>query len=399
MAITSTANRFLIAGAGIGGLSAAIALSREDIPALVLERSVEHSTDGAGIQLGPNATRILDQWGVLDRLLPKSIISEGIAIGDGLTGENLATVPFGETAQQRYGAPFLLVHRADLHRALVARARGHFNIEIIRDCEVLAYQQSPEKITVTTTKGEQSGRALIVADGLWSKLRPQIDASAKLEFTGKTAWRTLLNPEYLPEQYRVPWTGLWLSKPAHLVHYPVCGGDKINIVAVIDERWGGRSQGWNQEADPQTLLPSFEQWNDCIANIVRQGSTWRKWSLFYQPPLRAWTQGSVTMLGDAAHPVMPFLAQGGGLAIEDAAVLVKVLTDHDGDPWRAFRHYEKVRIARTSRTSYESRKMGRIYHMGGVMRLARNMVLRHQSPSSLLQKLDWLYKYRVEDEE
>ncbi len=397
MANTRSANPILIAGAGIGGLSAAIALARKDIPAKILERSKAHSTDGAGIQLGPNATRILDEWGVLERLLPRSVICEGVTIGDGISGEILATVPFGETAQQRYGAPFLLVHRSDLHNALVECARDHSSIEITKDCEVLAYQQFPDEITLTTSKGEKHGRGLIVADGLWSMLRPQIDAGAKLEFTGKTAWRTLIDPEELPELNHVPWTGLWLSPSAHLVHYPVCGGKKINVVAVIDERWGGRSQGWNQEADPQELLPHFEQWNDRLENIVTSGSKWRKWSLFFQPPLRAWTQGSVTMIGDAAHPVLPFLAQGGGLAIEDAAVLVKILIAHDGDPWRAFRNFEKTRIGRTARTSYESRKMGKIYHMGGVMRLARNFVLRRQSPNSLLQRLDWLYQYRVEN--
>ncbi|MHA1165305.1 MAG: FAD-dependent monooxygenase [Alphaproteobacteria bacterium] len=394
---TRTSDQILIAGAGIGGLSTAIALARKGIPSLVLERSKEHSTDGAGIQLGPNATRILDEWGVLDRLSESAVISDGITIGDGLTGEILASVPFGETALQRYGAPFLLVHRGDLHRALVESARDHSIVDITTDCEVLAYKQIPDEIILTTTKGELRGRALIVADGLWSKLRPQIDAGAKLEFTGKTAWRTLIDPQDLPEQLRGPRTALWLSKTVHLVHYPVCGGKKINVVSVINERWGGRAQGWNQEADPQALLPYFEPWYDRIADIVKSGSSWRKWSLFYQPPLRAWTQGSVTMIGDAAHPVLPFLAQGGGLAIEDAAVLVKVLVDHDGDPWRAFRHFEKARIERTARTSYESRKMGRIYHMGGVMRLARNFVLRRQSPNSLLKRLDWLYQYRVDN--
>jgi salicylate hydroxylase len=394
---SKTADRILIAGAGIGGLGAAIALARQNIPSHVLERSSEHSTDGAGIQLGPNATRILDDWGVLDRLKSSGVLSEGIIIGDGITGENLATVPFGETAQQRYGAPFLLVHRGDLHNALLETARDHDNVEITRDCDVQAYKQFPDEVILTTSTGDVFGRALIAADGLWSKLRPQIDAGAKLTFAGKTAWRTLLDPKELPEALSSPWTRLWLSSSAHLVHYPVCGGEKINIVAVINERWGGRAEGWNQEADPQALLPYFESWNDHVADIVRKGSSWRKWSLFTQPPLRTWTQGSVTMLGDAAHPVLPFLAQGGGLAIEDAAVLVKVLMDHDGDPWRAFRHYENARIKRTARTSYESRKMGTIYHMSGVLRLARNFVLHRKSPNSLLKGLDWLYKYRVED--
>lgn len=393
MAKTQTADRILIAGAGIGGLSAAIALARDGIALQVLERAKVHSTDGAGIQLGPNATRILDEWGVLDRLSSKAVICEGIAIGDGLTGEHLATVPFGETARRRYGAPFLLVHRSDLHHALAETARNLSGVEITMDCEVMAYQQFPDEIVLTTTKDTVSGRALIAADGLWSRLRPQIDAGAALQFTGKTAWRTLVNRDDLPEPLRGPWTGLWLGKNAHLVHYPVCGGEKINVVAVTGERRGEGTEGWNQEADPQSLLACFESWDDSIAHIVRSGARWRKWSLYYQPPLRTWTQGSVTMIGDAAHPVLPFLAQGGALAIEDAAVLVKVLKEFGGNPRYAFRQFERVRIERTARTGYESRRMGAIYHMGGVLRLARNMVLRRQSPDALLKRLDWLYRF------
>ena len=393
MASTQTASRFLIAGAGIGGLSAAIALARDGTPIQVLERARTHSTHGAGIQLGPNATKILDDWGVLERLSSKAVISEGIAIGDGLTGEHLATVPFGEAARRRYGAPFLLVHRHDLHQALAETARDLPGVEITMDCEVLAYKQSPDEIDLTTTKGSVCGRALIAADGLWSRLRPQIDAGVALQFTGKTAWRTLVDPGDLPEPLRGPRTGLWFGKGAHLVHYPVCGGEKINVVAVARERSGGRAEGWNQEADPQSLLTCFESWDEGVAHIVRSGTAWRKWSLYYHPPLRAWTHGSVTMIGDAAHPVLPFLAQGGGLAIEDAAVLVKVLKEFDGDPAHAFRQFERVRIGRTSRTGYESRRMGKIYHMGGVLRLARNFILRRQSPETLLKRLDWLYRF------
>ncbi len=393
MASTVTEGRILIAGAGIGGLSAGIALARDGTPVQVLEREKAHSTDGAGIQLGPNATRILGDWGVLERLGSKAVISEGIAIGDGLTGEHLATVPFGEVARQRYGAPFILVHRHDLHQALVETARDLPGVEITMDCEVMAYRQSSDEIVLTTTKEEIRGHALIAADGLWSRLRPQIDPGAALLFTGQTAWRTLVSPGDLPEHLRGPRTGLWLGRGAHLVHYPVKGGMKINVVAVTEERRGGKTEGWNQEADPQSLLSCFEAWDDSIADIVRSGAGWRKWSLYYQPPLRAWTQGLVTVAGDAAHPVLPFLAQGGALAIEDAAVLVRVLREFDGDPTHAFRQFERVRIGRASRTGFESRRMGRIYHMGGVLRLARNFVLRRQSPEALLKKLDWLYLF------
>jgi salicylate hydroxylase len=387
--------RILISGAGIGGLSTAIALAHQGSASLVLERSAFFSIEGAGIQLGPNATKILRAWGVLDRLLPKAVVCEEVLIGDGFTGKHLTSVPFGKAAEQRYGAPFLLVHRADLHQALLDTANDMPGIEIDMDCDVRSYEQFPDKVVLTTMKNTLNGRALIAADGIWSTLRRQIDRGATLSFAGKTAWRTLMEPEDLPGQLQGPRTGVWLSNNVHLVHYPVRGGKKINVVAVVNERWGGRTEGWNQEADPQLLMPAFEKWDERIAQFVNSGTSWRKWSLYRMPPLRAWTQGSATLIGDAAHPMLPFLAQGGAMAIEDASVLTRILAEHDDDPWRAFRHYETARIERTARTAYESRKMGNIYHMGGVLRLARNFIMRQRSPQSLLKKFDWLYQYPV----
>ncbi len=393
MAETLIDDRILIAGAGIGGLSAAIALARRGISSHVLERLTSFSSEGAGIQLGPNATRILADWGVLDKLSSKAVASEGLLIGDGMTGEQLTSVPFGEVAEKRYGAPFLLVHRADLHQALLDSARKLEGIEITMDCDVKTYEQFPDEVALRTLKKSFRGRALIAADGLWSTFRQQIDKGATLSFTGKTAWRALVNPDTLPKELRGPKTGIWLSKNVHLVHYPVRGGQKINVVAVVNEHWGSRAEGWDQEADPQLLMPAFANWHEPIADFVNAAKAWRKWSLYHMPPLRAWTQGSVTLIGDAAHPVLPFLAQGGALAIEDASVLSAILAQHDNDPWRAFRHFESARIERTARTAYESRRMGNIYHMGGMARLVRNFIMRRSSPQFLLKRLDWLYQY------
>ena len=236
---------------------------------------------------------------------------------------------------------------------------------------------------------------MLLADGLWSQMRYEIDRGAALQFTGYMAWRALIDADDMPEPLQAPWTGLWLGKKAHLVHYPVSGGKKINVVAVISDRWGGRSDGWSHEGDPDFLIPEFEDWNDLPSQVLRIPTTWRTWPLFKMPPLRAWTQGAVALIGDAAHPVLPYLAQGGGMAIEDAAVLAKVLSENDDDPWQAFRPYEEARIERTARTSFESRQTGTIYHMGGLFRLARNFVLKRRSPEALLKRLDWLYGYEV----
>ena len=312
MSKPASEKQFLIAGGGIAGLATSIALGRMGIPVRILERVEAFSDEGAGIQLGPNATKILDEWGVLDRLGKKAVVSEGIAIGDGMTGDHLATVPFGKTAVERYGAPFLLVHRSDLHDALLDTARSHAAFKIEMGREALSFTQSTAGVTVATNEGEIEGRALIVADGLWSKLRNEIDRGAALNYAGGMAWRSLIDAGDMPEPLHGPWTGLWLGKAAHLVHYPVCGGDKINIVAVINDRWGGGSEGWSHEGDPDFLLPHFDAWNDTPAAVIRTATTWRVWPLFKMSPLRAWAQGAITLIGDAAHPVLPFLAQGGG---------------------------------------------------------------------------------------
>ena len=396
MAKAESDSQFLIAGGGIAGLATAIALGRLGLAVRVLEKTDKFSDEGAGIQLGPNATRILDEWGVLDRLKKKAVSSEGIAIGDGITGEHLATVPFGETAEQRYGAPFLLVHRSDLHDTLLDVARSYSGFKIEMGHQALSFVQSTDGVSLTTSQGETRGRALILADGLWSQLRYEIDRGAALQFTGHMAWRALINANEMPEPLQAPWTGLWLGKNTHLVHYPVCGGDKINIVAVISDRWGGRADGWSHEGDPDFLIPEFETWNDIPAQVLSIPKAWRTWPLFKMPPLRAWTQGAVSLIGDAAHPVLPFLAQGGGMAIEDAAVLARVLSENDDDPWQAFQPFEEARIERTARTSFESRQMGTIYHMGGLFRMVRNFVLKRRSPEALLKRLDWLYGFEVD---
>ncbi len=392
MATPRNNGSIIIAGGGIAGLSAAIALARENETVRLVERGETFPVDGAGIQLGANATRILREWGVLDRLLTQAVRAEGIGIGDGLTGEALAQVPLGDYAEQRFGAPYLLVHRADLHNALLDAATTYPAIQITTGAEVTDFDQFEEEIVVKTSKSAMRGRALIAADGIWSNLRSKIDQNAQAAFTSKTAWRTLIDPAALPDELQGPWTGLWMAGNAHLVHYPVQAGKAVNLVAVIEERWFAR-KSWSEEADPATLLPVFERWHPRVADIVAAGKDWRKWSLYDLPPLQRATRGTALLIGDAAHPIQPFLAQGGVLAIEDAAVLARMLTRYRDDTREAFIRFENERIARTARMRYESRRMGNIYHMRGLSRRARNFALRRRSAEALLSRFDWIYGF------
>ncbi len=381
----------LIVGSGIGGLSAAIALAQSGFFVHIVEQAPTLSEVGAGIQLGPNAARLLDRWGVSRYFKKNSVTPEKIALYDGVSGLSLANVPLGKTAEKRYGAPYYVLHRSDLQAALLQVARSEQRITLTTGFTALSYQQTPYNVTLTATDGRTiEGEALIGADGLWSAIRKQMH-NVKPSPIGKTTWRTVIPATYAPDFFKRPQTTLWMAPQSHLVHYPVIGGDAINVIAVVDDAKIGI--GWNNEADKADIMPSFKHWHQSPRDFLSSLSGWHKWSLFALPPLKKWSQGRITLLGDAAHPPVPFLAQGGAMAIEDAAVLASELLIAQKHYGEAFKHYEQKRIPRVLRVTQQSLKMGQIYHMKTPSRLVRNLVLRRSKSENLLKKYDWLYGF------
>ncbi len=382
--------RVLIAGGGIGGLTAATALARRGIDSTLLERTDLAEQSGAGIQLGPNATRILRDIGALSALEPFAFRPGALNLRDASTGSVLASMPLGRAIEERYGAPYLTFHRADLHAGLLATARGLDAVELREGFAVSAVEPLENGIAARSVDGvETDGSCLIGADGLWSAMRKLVAPHAVLRFAHATAWRTLLPRAGLPSPFDGEDVGLWLGPRSHLVHYPVRGGAEVNIVAVIE---GGEArQGWNVAADAPDLLPAFRTWASPVRELLAAVESWRCWSLYNLPRLRHWTKGRVTLLGDAAHPVLPYLAQGGGLAIEDAAALAANFEACHGDARAAFRCYEKQRRHRASRVQAQSTRFGRLYHLQGPLASARNFVLKRRSPEGLLKGFDWLY--------
>jgi len=380
----------LIAGGGIGGLAASIALARRGIESEVLERSRFSEETGAGIQLGPNATRALAALGVLEAIGARAFKPDAIAIYDGLTGRKLSSLPLGKSVEDRYGAPYLTLHRADLHAGLRAAAEKLVPVTLRPGFEVSAVDTQGADVLVRGIDGsEANGAALVGADGLWSAVRPLIAPAASLRFTGATAWRTLLPREDLPAPFNASEVGLWLGPRAHLVHYPVRGGADLNVVAVTEG--GAALQGWNQTSSAETLLAGFTGWNKDSRSLLQRAAVWRSWSLYGLTGLRRFSEGRIALLGDAAHPVLPYLAQGAALAIEDAVALAEAVAASPGDPAQAFRRYAERRRARASGVQRLSRRFGRIYHFGGLLRLARNLVLERRSGTAALADLDWLY--------
>lgn len=384
----------LIAGGGIGGLTTAIALGRKDIDSQVLERSAFDNEAGAGIQLGPNATRILGPLGVLDVLMPKTFRPEAVWLFDGLSGKKLATVPLGDTAERRYGAPYLTAHRADLHEALRAAAANARHVTLTPNFTVASIEDGGG-ITVASLDGPSvQGSALVGADGIWSTVRKWIAPEASLSFTGATAFRSLLPLGSLTSPFSEPIVGLWLGPRTHLVHYPVRSGEALNVVAVTET--GRKEEGWNRSAETETVRANFTRWCETAQGLLEFAPSWRAWSLFSLSALPQWHRGPITLLGDAAHPVLPYLAQGAALAIEDAATLADHLDAARGSPGAAFQAYERVRGVRADRVRRTSQRLGRAYHMGdaglgGMAQIARNAILGLRGADATLRGFDWLY--------
>ncbi len=379
----------LIVGGGIGGLAAAIAFGRNGRKATVLERSSFTEESGAGIQLGPNATRILRKLGVLPAIEALAFKPEALAMFDALSGQRLATVPLGSSVEARYGAPYLTLHRADLHSALLASCAQHSSITLRPGFDVRSIDQSAGEIVARSSDGEQVGGEILVgADGLWSGMRKFVAPEAQPRFAHATAYRALLPRETLPAQFRAPIVGLWLGPKTHLVHYPVRGGKELNLVAVVEG--GDAREGWNAPAEPAQFLSRFTGWCKDSKSLMETATEWRGWSLHRLPPLRHWSKGRIVLLGDAAHPVLPYLAQGAALAIEDAAALVDCL-DRSANAEKAMRLYQLERKSRAGRVQHRSRRLGQYYHLSGASRVIRNAILPRRGADSLLRSLDWLY--------
>lgn len=385
----------VIAGAGIGGLAAACFLLKRGFRVGLLERAGTPLEVGAGIQLGPNATRLLEEVGLLDRLRDTAVEPDAIAVRDGLTGRRLARIPLGSFARRRYGAPYLVIHRGDLHRTLADAVAAHPRADIRYESDVTRFDEAGDGVTVETGRGATvRGGVLIGADGLRSAVRRQLLRDGNGTAFGEIAWRTLVPRHRFDQRFAGNETGLWIGPGGHVVHYPVRAGAAVNIVAITRGRLDVR--GWSAEGDPDELRAKFVDWSRPLQDILACGQDWRYWPLFDRSPGQHWGSGRVSLLGDAAHPMLPYLAQGGAMAIEDACVLSSCLANYLSDPVRALETYEDLRRERTARVQNAARDNARTFHADGGFRLARNAVLGlldRFSPGRALTRYDWLYGF------
>ena len=389
-------SNIVIAGAGIGGLSAALALSQAGYQVTLVERAIQLEEAGAGVQLAANATRCLASIGVLERVRAQAVCPRAFRVVDGRRGTAITQAPMGEAAKARFGGEFLVIHRADLQSALLATVQDDPNIELRLGHTVEGFAQSEGGVTLRTAhlEGEAliTGDALIGADGLRSTIRQQLHPEAKPVFRHRAAWRATVPAGIVPEHLTDPVTRLWLGPGAHLVTYPVRGGAAVNLVAITpDER---AVHGWGLDAAPHDLLRHYRGWSADAMSLLEAPKHWLRWALFDIDPMPLWGEGRVTLLGDAAHAMPPFLAQGAAQAIEDAVVLAQCLKGADDIP-AALRRYESLRIPRTAKVQIAARGMDRIYHLKGPARMARDLVMRARAGNAVLERYRWIYGWRA----
>jgi salicylate hydroxylase len=380
----------LIAGGGIGGLAAAYVLARDGHAVTVLEQSAAFGEIGAGIQLGPNLFKMFEYLGLTEAVKRVAFFPPGLGMNDVRTGEKVIRVPLGETALATYGYPYGVIYRADLHEVFHDACKGTANVTLRTASKVESFEQDAQGVRVRLSGGETlAGVALIGADGLWSRIREAIVGDGKPRVSGHIAYRAVLKREQVPAHLWSDDVLLWGGEKTHLVHYPLRRGELFNLVAVFHS--DKYDEGWNTFGDTAELNERFALAVPQVRELLGKIETWKMWELCDREPVKNWSVGRVTLLGDAAHPMLQYLAQGAGQAIEDAVVLGAALRATAGNPGLAFRKYEQVRYLRTGRVQLTARFYGDIYHASGVQRELRNQLFRSGQESAGFAGLKWMY--------
>jgi 3-hydroxybenzoate 6-monooxygenase len=380
----------LVAGGGIGGLCAAYVLAQGGHHVAVLEQQANFGEIGAGIQLGPNIFRMFDYLGLTEAINDVAFFPPAMGMNDVRTGEEVVHVPLGDAVKAVYGYPYGLIYRVDLHNVFLEACRKLPNVELRTSSKAESFEQDEKSVTLKLTSGETlRGDALIGADGLWSRIRESIVGDGKPRVSGHIAYRAVLKREDVPKHLWNDEVVLWGGEKTHLVHYPLRRGELFNLVAVFHSN--KYDEGWNTFGDTAELNERFAHAVPQVKELLGKIETWKMWVLCDREPVKNWSSGRVTLLGDAAHPMLQYLAQGAGQAIEDSVVLGEALKS-TSDVAEALRKYQQARYLRTGRVQLTARFYGDIYHAAGVTRELRNTMFQSGKESAGFAGLKWMYE-------
>ncbi len=380
----------IIAGGGIGGLAAALALSLKGYGSIVLEQASEFGEIGAGIQLGPNVFRMFERLGLTEAINGVAWFPDQLIMRDAVTAELVTALPLDDAFRAKFTEPYGVIHRADIHGAILDACRASDLITLEASVKVTGYEQSAGGVTVMAEGGgPYEGAALIGADGLWSTIRETIVGDGQPIVSGHIAYRAVLPIQEVPDHLYSDSMIIWAGEKTHLVHYPLRRGELYNLVAVFHS--DKYVEGWDAFGEPDELHERFAGTCANVRELLERIETWKMWVLCDREPVKEWSDGRVTLLGDAAHPMLQYLAAGAGMAIEDAVTLSDILEANDGDIEKSFLEYPAARYLRTGQVQVMARVYGEVYHAAGVVRELRNNMLSERTPEQSYDGMAWLY--------
>ena len=387
------ARPILVIGGGIGGMAAALGLAQVGHTVDLFEQAPEVGEIGAGIQLGPNAFAAMDALGVGPNARKRAVYTDDLIMMDAVDESEVARIPVREAFRERFGNPYAVIHRADIHLSIYEGVRAAPNVRVHTSAKIEKVEIDANGARVTDANGRvYEGAAVVGADGVRSVVRQKVVGDSH-RVSGHVVYRAVVPKDEMPADLRWNAAAIWVGPNCHLVHYPLRGGEQYNLVVTFHSR---DQEEWSiREGSREEVLSYFTGIGPGPRRLLDLPSSWRRWATADRDPVEKWGEGLATILGDAAHPMMQYLAQGACMALEDAVTLREALKATGGDIEKGFRLYESKRIVRTARVVLSVREMGRLYHAAGIERLVRNSLWKGRPAERFYDAMDWLYSWKV----